>query len=171
MDGVEIYKSPLGHSWLRRGRSYVYQTTSGLGAKHDQSSHVSPEEGCYNMSGSFRTYYHIDFTGSTTGTADSSSGSAQLIIWRTRRHQAEDNATIRRHGRRAPRGCRTGCWGAMSTTMPPGETGCSGVALGFSSDYLQGRPRGYLGNGHIQRSFQYAVGDHKYAVEIHRSYR
>ena len=56
----------------------------------------------------------------------------------------------------------------------PGETRCSGVALGFSraSDYLEGRPRGYSGNGHIQRSFQYAVGDHKYAVdEIHRSYR
>ena len=35
------------------------------------------------MSGSFRTDYHIDFTGSTTGTVDSSSGSAQLIIWRT----------------------------------------------------------------------------------------
>ena len=43
------------------------------------------------MSGSFRTDYHIDFTGSTTGTADSSSGSAQLIIWRARRHQVEDN--------------------------------------------------------------------------------
>ena len=85
MDGVEIYKTPLGHSWLRRGRSYVYQTTSGHGAKHVQSSHVSPEEGCYNMSGSFRTDYHIDFTGSTTGTADSSSGSVLLIIWRTRR--------------------------------------------------------------------------------------
>ena len=52
-----------------------------------------------------------------------------------------------------------GYWNAMSTTMPPGETGCSGVALGFSSDYLQGRPRGYSGNGHIQRSFQYAVGE------------
>ncbi len=51
---------------------------------------------CYNISGSFMTDYHIDFTGSTTGIADSSSGSAQLIIiWRTRRHQAEDNATIR----------------------------------------------------------------------------
>ena len=50
------------------------------------------------MSGSFRTDYHIDFTGSTTGTADSSSGSAQLIIWRTRRHQAENNATIRQLG-------------------------------------------------------------------------
>ena len=169
----EIYKPPLGLLWLRRGRSYAYQTTSGHGAKHVQSSHVSPEKGCYNMSGSFRTDYHIDFTGSTTGTADSSSGSAQLIIWRTRRHQAEDNATIRRHGRRTPRGCAMrghGCWGAMSTTMPPGETGCSGVALGFSSDYLQGRPRGYLGNGHIQRSFQYAVGDHKYTVD-HNSYR
>ena len=47
------------------------------------------------MSGSFRTDYHIDFTGSMTGTADSSSGCVQLIIWRTRRHQAEDNATIR----------------------------------------------------------------------------
>ena len=34
------------------------------------------------MSGSFRTEYHIDFTGSTTGTADSSSGSVQLIIWK-----------------------------------------------------------------------------------------
>ena len=32
------------------------------------------------MSGSFRTDYHIDFTGSMTGTADLSSGSAQLII-------------------------------------------------------------------------------------------
>ena len=69
MDGVEIYKTPLGHSWLRRGRSYVYQTTSGHGAKHVQSSHVSPEEGCYSMSGSFRTDYHIDFTGSTTDSA------------------------------------------------------------------------------------------------------
>ena len=129
---------------------------------------------CLVRSGPSPTDYHIDFTGSTTGTADSSSGSAQLIIWRTRRHQAEDNATIRRHRRRTPRGCAMrghGCGGAMSTTMPPGETGCSGVALGFSSDYLQGRPRGYLGNGHIQWSFQYAVGDHKYAVEIHRSYR
>ena len=129
----EIYKTPLGLSWLRRGRSYAYQTTSGHGAKHVQSSHVSPEKVCYNMSGSFRTDYHIDFTGSTTGTADSSSGSAQLIIWRTRRHQAEDNATIPRHGRRTPRGWAMrghGCWGAMSTTMPPGETGCSGVALG-----------------------------------------
>jgi hypothetical protein len=118
--------------------------------------------------------YHIDFTGHTTGTADSSSGSAQRIIWRTRRHQAEDNVMIRRHGRRTPRGYAMRghwCWDAMSTTMPLGETGCSGVALGFSSDYLQGRPRGYSGNGHIQRSFQYAVGDHKYAVEIHRSYR
>ena len=95
----EIYKTPLGLSWLRRGRSYAYQTTSGHGAKHVQSSDVSPEEGCYNMTGSFKTDYHIDFTGSTTGTADSSCGSAQLIIWRTRRHQAEDNATIRRHGR------------------------------------------------------------------------
>jgi hypothetical protein len=113
---------------------------------------------CYNMSGSFRTDYHIDFPGSTTGTADSSSGSAQLIIWRTRRHQAEDNATIRRHGRRTTTCMRgVGCWGAMSTTLSPVETGCSGVALGFSSDDLQGRPRGYSGNGHIQRSFQYAV--------------
>ena len=77
--------------------------TSGHGAKHVQSSHVSPEEGYYNMSGSFRTDYHIDFTGSTTGTADSSPGSAQLIIWMTRRHQAEDNATIQRHGRRSVR--------------------------------------------------------------------
>ena len=127
----EINKTPLGLSWLRRGRSYAYQsnqTTSGHGAKHVQSSHVSPEEGYYNMSGSFRTNYHknhIDFTGSTTGTADSSSGSAQLIIWRTRRHQTEDNAMIRRHGRRTPRGCAMrghGCWGAMPTTIPPGET-------------------------------------------------
>ena len=39
------------------------------------------------MSGSFRTDYHIDFTGSMTGTADLSSGSAKLIIWRTRMHQ------------------------------------------------------------------------------------
>ena len=92
----EIYKTPLGLSRLRRGRSCAYQTTSGHGAKHVQSSHVSPEEGCYNMSGPFRTDYHIDFTSST-------SGSAQLIIWRTRRHQAEDNAAIRRHGRRSVR--------------------------------------------------------------------
>ena len=90
MDGVEIYKTPLGHSWLRRGRSYVYQTTSGHGAKHVQSSRVSPEEGCYIMSGSFRTDYHIDFTGSMTGTADLSSGSAQLIICRTRMHQHDE---------------------------------------------------------------------------------
>ena len=86
----EIYKTPLGLSWLRRGRSYAYQTTSGHGAKHDQSSRVSPEEGCYNMSGSFRTDYHIDFTGSMTGTADLSSRSAQLIIWRTRMHQHDE---------------------------------------------------------------------------------
>ena len=82
---VEIYKTSLGLSRLRRGRSCAYQTTSRHGAKHVQSSHVSPEEGCYNMSGSFRTDYHINFTGSTTGTADSSSGSVLLIIWRTRR--------------------------------------------------------------------------------------
>ena len=100
---VEIYKTPLGLSRLRRGRSCAYQTTSGHGAKHVQSSHVSPEEGCYNMSGPFRTDYHFDFTGSTTGTADSSSGTAQRIIWRTRRQHAEDNATIRRHGRRSVR--------------------------------------------------------------------
>ena len=63
---------------------------------------------CYNMSGSFRTDYHIDFTGSTTGTADSSSGSAQLIIWRTRRHHAEDNATTRAmSGGRMPRNTRS----------------------------------------------------------------
>ena len=87
---------------------YAYQTTSGHGAKHVQSSHVSPEEGCYNMSGSFRTDYHIDFTGSTTGTADSSSGSVQLIIWRTRRHHAEDNATTRAmSGGRMPRNTRS----------------------------------------------------------------
>ena len=104
----EIYKTPLGLSRLRRGRSCDYQTTSGHGAKHVQSSHVSPEEGCYNMSGSFRTDYHIDFTGSTTGTADSSSGSAQLIIWRTRRHHAEDNATTRAmSGGRMPRNTRS----------------------------------------------------------------
>ena len=66
----------------------AYQTKSGHGAKHVQSSHVSPEEGCYNMSGPFRTDYHIDFTGST-------SGSAQLIIWRTMRHHAGDTATTR----------------------------------------------------------------------------
>ena len=150
MDGVEIYKTPLGHSWLRRGRSYVYQTTSGHGAKHVQSSHVSPEEGCYNMSGSFRTDYHIDFTGSTTGTVDSSSGSAQLIIWRTT-PQYDDMGGVHR------------------VAVLCADAGV--VALGLSSDYLQGRPRGYSGNGHIQRSFQYAVGDHKYAVEIHRSYR
>ena len=71
------------------------------------------------MSGSFRTDYHIDFTGSTTGTADSSSGSAQLIIWRTRRHQAEDNATIRRHGRRAPRGCAMRGPGVGALCQPP----------------------------------------------------
>ena len=119
-------------------------------------------------------------------------GSGQRITSRTRRQYAEDNATIRRHGRHPVwwnNGMETSSsqqhcvavscvdtgvvpdGGVMSTTMPPGETGCSGVALGFSSDYLQGRPRGYSGNGHIQRSFQYAVGDHKYAVEIHRSYR
>ena len=112
-------------------------------------------------------------------------GSGQLITSRTRRQYAEDNATIQRHGWRpvwwhngmettsSQQHCvavscvDTGVvpdGAVMSTTMPPGETGCSGVALGISSDYLQGRPRGYLGNGHIQRSFQYAV-------EIHRSYR
>ena len=45
----EIYKTPLGLSRLRRGRSCDYQTTSGHGAKQVQSSHVSPEEGCYNV--------------------------------------------------------------------------------------------------------------------------
>ena len=60
------------------------------------------------MSGSFRTDYHIDFTGSTTGTADSSSGYALLIIWRTRRHHAEDNATTRAmSGGRMPRNTRS----------------------------------------------------------------
>jgi hypothetical protein len=39
-------KTPMGLWWLRRGRSYAYQTTSGRGAKHVQSSHASPEEGC-----------------------------------------------------------------------------------------------------------------------------
>ena len=139
--------------WASRGSGgggYAYQTTSGHGAKHVQSSHVSPEEGCYNMSGSFRTDYHIDFTGSTTGTADSSSGSAQLIIWRTT-SRYDDMGGVHR------------------VAVLCADTGV--VALGLSSDYLQGRPRGYSGNGHIQRSFQYAVGDHKYAVEIHRSYR
>ena len=42
-------KTPLGLWWLRRGGGYAYQTTSGHGAKHVQSSHVSPEEGCYNV--------------------------------------------------------------------------------------------------------------------------
>ena len=40
--------------WASRGSGgggYVYQMTSGHGAKQVQSSHVSPEEGCYNMSG------------------------------------------------------------------------------------------------------------------------
>ena len=52
------------------------------------------------MSGPFRTDYHIDFAGSTTGTADSSSGSAELIIWRTRRHNATTRAM---NGDRMPR--------------------------------------------------------------------
>ena len=42
---VEIYKTPLGLSRLKRGRSCAYQTTSGHEAKHVLSSHVSPEEG------------------------------------------------------------------------------------------------------------------------------
>ena len=89
------------HGW----REEIYKTP---GAKHVQSSHLSPEEGCYNMSGPFRTDYHIHFTGSTTGTADSSSGSVQLITWRTRRHHAEDNATTRAmSGGRMPRNTRS----------------------------------------------------------------
>ena len=145
---------------------------------------------CYTMSRSFRTDYHTDFTCSMSGTADSSSRSAQLIIWRTRRHHAEDNATTRRHGRRSVRwqnggveatssGCHCVSLLCADTAVvercqplcPPGETRCGCVELGFSSDYLQGRPRGYLDNGHIQRSFQYSAGDHKYAVAIHSSYR
>ena len=35
-------KTPLGLWWLRWGRSYAYQTTSGHGAKNVQTSHVSP---------------------------------------------------------------------------------------------------------------------------------
>ena len=67
----------------------------------------------YNMSGSLKPEHHIDFTGSTTETADSSSGTVQRIVWRTRLHHTEDNATIRRHVRGST------CCGAMSTTLPP----------------------------------------------------
>ena len=105
MDGARLFhQDSSGPLVAQEGDgSSAYQTTSGHGSKHIQSSHVGPEEGCYNMSGSFRTDYHIDFTGSTTGTVYLSSGTAQRIIWRTRRHQAEDNATILRHGRRSVR--------------------------------------------------------------------
>ena len=34
----EIYKTPLGLSWLRRGGSYAYQTTSGHGASMEPST-------------------------------------------------------------------------------------------------------------------------------------
>ena len=103
MDGARLFhQDSSGPLVAQEGDgSSVYQTTSGHGAKHVQSSHVGPEEGCYNMSGSFRPDYHIDFTGSTTGTVDSSSGTAQRIISRAKRQYAEDNATIRRHGRRS----------------------------------------------------------------------
>ncbi len=53
------------------------------------------------MSGSFRPEHHNDFTGSTAGTAESSSRTAQGIIWRTRRHHADDSAMILRHVRRS----------------------------------------------------------------------
>ena len=47
MDVARIYaKTPLGLWWLRRGGGYAYQTTSSNGAKHVQSSNISPEEGC-----------------------------------------------------------------------------------------------------------------------------
>ena len=89
------------------------------------------------MSGSFRTDYHIDFTGSTTGTADLSSGSVQLIIWMTRRHLAEDNATTRAmSGGRMPRNTKSLLManerGILEACLDPGRmdfcTSASGVA-------------------------------------------
>ena len=146
---VEIYKTPLGLSRLRRGRSCDYQTISGHGAKHGQSSHVSPEEGCYNMSGPFRTDYHIDFTGSKTGTADSSSGPAQLIIWRT-----------------TPRYDDMG--GVHRVAVLCADTGVVAWDYPVTSckEDLEVIRVTVISNGR----FNMPLGITKYAVEIHRSY-
>ena len=77
--------------------------------KHVQSSRVSPEEGCYNMSGSFRTDYHIDFT-----------GSCGLVIWVCAAdHMEDEDAPTRQDDAMCGLLCVAICRGTMSDDTLP----------------------------------------------------
>jgi hypothetical protein len=68
--------------------------------------------------------------------------------------------------------CRPAVDGAMSTQLATRRDEVLWRGTGIpQSPAAKEDLRGYLGNGHIQRSFQYAVGVTDITVDLHRSYR